>query len=130
MSDPQRLARVRGVWISDDSTAAHDQQPAKPPSRISPEMMTNLKTKRLSPGRKTILAIAVASTLVNGVASAADTVIESDAYTTVWSGDNITVNPNVSVGTDSDIYGISGIGDATLGTLLNHGTLQSQVFGY
>lgn len=93
-------------------------------------MMTNLKTKRLSPGRKTILAIAVASTLVNGVASAADTVIESDAYTTVWSGDNITVNPNVSVGTDSDIYGISGIGDATLGTLLNHGTLQSQVFGY
>lgn len=94
-------------------------------------MMSNIKTKRLSPGRKTILAIAVASTLVHGVASAADTIIVGNVSGATWSEDNITVNPNVIVGDISGIFGITGVGIvSTADTLLNHGTIRSGLFGY
>ena len=59
-----------------------------------------MKNTSIASRRKTILAVAVASALVNRVASAADTVINKDSTSVFWESGNITVNPNVSVGED------------------------------
>lgn len=96
-------------------------------------MMTNLKAKCLSSRCKTILATAVASTLINGVAFAADTVVVGNVSGATWGEDNFTINPNVVVGNSNAAFGIRTSISGTAGTAgiaLNHGTITAQQYGF
>lgn len=91
------------------------------------------KNTGLTLRRKTILAVAVASTLVNGAASAADTVIVGNVPGASWNEDNLTINPNVVVGSSSALYGIKAGTTGTAGTAdtaVNFGTITAQLHGF
>ncbi len=80
-----------------------------------------------SPGRKTLLAVAVAATLLNGAASAApgDRIISSDEENVVWSADSLTVNPDVKVSSPSTGDAVLVNGGSRVGTLTNSGRIES-----
>lgn len=91
------------------------------------------KNTGLALRRKTILAVAVASTLFNGVAFAADTVIVGNVPDASWNDGNLTINPTVVVGTSSALYGIKAGTTGTAGTAdtaVNFGTLTAQLYGF
>jgi outer membrane autotransporter protein len=84
-------------------------------------------TSRLSPGRKTILAVAVAATLLNGSAHAVDQNIVSNTGHVTWTEDNVTIAPGIKVST-TDLAGVLIMG-TPLGTLTNSGTISNSTAG-
>lgn len=80
-----------------------------------------------SPGRKTLLAVAVAATLLNGTASAApgDRIISSDEQNVVWDDGNLAVNPDVKVSSLSTGDAVLVNGGLSVGTLTNSGRIES-----
>ena len=81
-------------------------------------------TSRLSPGRKTLLAVAVTATLLNGTANATpvDWTISTSEPGQNWATGNLIITQDGSV-TGTHSAGIKAAIGATLGTLTNSGTI-------
>ncbi|WP_447588391.1 autotransporter domain-containing protein [Aquipseudomonas campi] len=88
--------------------------------------MSNLHNTRLSPGRKTILAVAVAATLANSFAAATpgDQIISAPTGGVNWTDGNLTVLPGGSITSFSSTLGVTVIGPQ-LGILSNSGTISA-----
>lgn len=89
-------------------------------------MMSNRHNTRLSPGRKTILSIAVTATLANGMAAAVpgDQTISAPTERVNWTDGNLTVLPGGSITSSSSALGVTVIGPQ-LGVLSNSGTISA-----
>ena len=90
--------------------------------------MNHSTTKRLSPGRKTILAVAVAATLANSFAAATpgDQVISAPTGAVGWASGNLTVESAGKIASFSSTLGVIASG-LQLGTLSNSGTISSEL---
>lgn len=84
-------------------------------------------TSRLSPGRKTLLAVAVAATLLNDPAHAVTHDIDSSTWEVVWQDGDLNIAPGITVsGSGSAAVRLSG---TTLGTLTNNGMISAPTPG-